>query len=111
MGTEEWITEEDDFYVFWASHVTDAAENTYNSPPSQMNDGVFTIFVVRAKNASRFAMGNGSHQGMQGVEFIQCSTYRLEHQEGINDVDGEVVEAGPIQGKIMPSAMNIFCKK
>ena len=55
-------------------------------------------------------METGGHYGMPGVEFIECTAYRLEPTDGINDLDGEVIESGPIQGKVMPSAMRIFCK-
>jgi hypothetical protein len=48
---------------------------------------------------------------MDGVEFIECTAYRFEPQsEGsYNDLDGEVIESGPIQGIVMPSAMKAFC--
>jgi len=113
----EWVVEEDDFFIFWASHVPDAAENAYSSPPSKIDDGIFQIWVVRAKNASRLQMAKilismekGGHHGMPGVEFIECHAYRLEPADGINDLDGEVVEAGSIQARVMPGAMKVFCK-
>lgn len=43
----DWVTEEDEFLVFWASHVSHAAEKTHNSPMSRLDDGVFHILVVR----------------------------------------------------------------
>jgi hypothetical protein len=42
-----WVTCEDDFVLFWASQVTHAAEKTFNSPGSKLNDGLFEIFIVR----------------------------------------------------------------
>jgi diacylglycerol kinase family enzyme len=44
---KDWVTEEDDFLLFWAAHVSHAAEKTYNSPQSRLDDGVFQILVVR----------------------------------------------------------------
>ena len=52
----------------------------------------------------------GSQATAPGVEYIQCSAYRLEPEEGINDLDGEVIESGPVQAKVLPGAMNIYCK-
>ena len=47
-STENWVTEETDFVLFWASHVTHAAEKTYHSPPTKLPaEGLFTIFLVR----------------------------------------------------------------
>jgi diacylglycerol kinase family enzyme len=71
------------------------------------------------KDTSRLAMAkvllgleNGSHVDMPQAEFIECSAYRLEPitKGSFNDLDGEVIESGPIQGKVMPSAMKVFCK-
>ena len=42
-----WVTIEDDFILFWASQVTHASMSLMNSPGSQLNDGVFDVFVIR----------------------------------------------------------------
>ena len=42
-----WKTIEGEFLLFWASQVTHAAYNTFQSPLSQMQDGLFRIMVVR----------------------------------------------------------------
>lgn len=42
-----WVTIEDDFILFWASQVTHASMSLMNSPASQLNDGVFDVFVIR----------------------------------------------------------------
>jgi hypothetical protein len=42
-----WVTIEDDFILFWASQVTHASISLMNSPGSQLNDGVFDVFVIR----------------------------------------------------------------
>lgn len=46
-SNDNWVSMEDDFILFWTSHVTHAAENTFNSPMSRLDDGVFQILVVR----------------------------------------------------------------
>lgn len=45
--TSPWVTIDDQFIVFWASQVSHAAEETYQSPQSHLQDGVFTIFFIR----------------------------------------------------------------
>lgn len=44
------------------------------------------------------------------VELVECVAWRLEPltQGSYNDLDGEVVQAGPIQGKVLPSAIQVF---
>ena len=48
---------------------------------------------------------------MDAVEFFKCSAYRLEpiSSGSFNDLDGEVVESGPIQAYVLPSAVEAFC--
>lgn len=54
----------------------------------------------------------GSHVNIPQAEFIACTAYRLEPitNGSFNDLDGEVIESGPIQGQIQPSALRIYCK-
>ena len=56
-------------------------------------------------------LDSGGHVGMPGVEFIRCSAYRLEPitPGSFNDLDGEVIEAGPVQAHVMPGAVKVFC--
>jgi sphingosine kinase len=146
LDTSKWVSEEDDFLLLWASHVSDAAESTYHCPSSKLDDGVFQILVIRydrtvlftlqpahttpnslrlndlrlcrKKNVSRLdvvkmmlGLGDGKHADHPGAEFIACTAYRLEPTvPSINDLDGEVVEEGPVQGKVKPSAMKVFCR-
>jgi hypothetical protein len=60
---------------------------------------------------------NGSHVNMKGVEWIRCTAYRVEpiDKDGnttirttFNNVDGEMVESGPIQGIVQPKAIRYF---
>ena len=44
---------------------------------------------------------------------VTCTDYRLEpadpDDETFNDLDGEVIEKGVVQGHVLPGAMKIFC--
>lgn len=48
---------------------------------------------------------------MDGAEFISCTAYRLEpiSEGSYNDLDGEVIESGPVQGIVMPGAIKAYC--
>eukprot|EP00535_Pseudo-nitzschia_heimii_P008661 CAMPEP_0197179878 /NCGR_PEP_ID=MMETSP1423-20130617/4686_1 /TAXON_ID=476441 /ORGANISM="Pseudo-nitzschia heimii, Strain UNC1101" /LENGTH=548 /DNA_ID=CAMNT_0042629863 /DNA_START=1 /DNA_END=1644 /DNA_ORIENTATION=- len=100
--SNEWVTCEDDFILFWASQMTHAGEQMFNAPSCKIDDGIFHIMIVRG-DVSRIqlalillSMESGGHKYMTGVEFIECSAYRLEPitQGSFNDLDGEVIEAG-----------------
>ena len=111
-----WTTMEEDFIIFWASQVTHAAENTHHSPHSQLRDGMFKILVVRngvsRYRVARILLGleSATHIDMPGLEIIDCVAYRLEPMTpgSFNDLDGEVIESGPIQGFVLPSAIQTF---
>lgn len=56
-------------------------------------------------------MSHGGHVDMHGVEFVQCSAYRLEPitPGSFNDLDGEVIESGPVQAAVMPASIQAYC--
>ena len=58
------------------------------------------------------AIESGGHVNMHGVEFIECTAYRLEpiSPGSFNDLDGEVIESGPVQGLVLPAAIRAYCK-
>lgn len=113
---QDWITIEDDFINLWVSHVSHAASNLHHSPDSKLDDGIFRIFVIR-RPISRFALTSillkletGTHISHDKVEFFNCKAFRLEPMTkgSFNDLDGEVIEPGPIQAQVMPSVMPFF---
>ena len=56
-------------------------------------------------------MEHGGHVDMTGVEFIKCSAYRLEPitKGSFNDLNGEVIEDGPIQAVTAPLSLRAYC--
>lgn len=92
--------------------------HTFHSPPSHMEDDIFQVLLVRGRSISRYRMArillgleSGSHAGMPGAEFVECVAYRLEPLTtgSFNDIDGEVVEDGPIQAHVLPRSFQVFC--
>jgi sphingosine kinase len=113
---QNWVSSEDDFYLFWASQVTHATENVHHVPPCKLQDDVFHIVIVR-KNVSRYRMAmiilaleTGAHVSLDGSEIVECAAYRLEPitPGSFNALDGEVIESGPIQGQVLPAAIQAY---
>jgi sphingosine kinase len=113
-----WTVLEDDIILLWASQVTHASEGNYSSPPSHIQDGVFQIMLVRGRHVGRLALAtillsldSGGHATHPAVEFVTCVAYRLEPLStgSYNDLDGEIIESGPVQGQVMPNALQVFC--
>ena len=55
-------------------------------------------------------MEHGGHVDMNGVDFIECSAYRLEPitKGSFNDLDGEAIESGPIQAAISQLSLQAY---
>lgn len=111
---ENWTVVEDEFVLFWASQVTHASMGFYHSPPTRVGDESFQIMMIR-RPMSRLQMikillsiDAGEHVNLKGVEFVRCAAYRLEPTGSFNVIDGEMVEAGPLQARVIPKSMNLF---
>ncbi len=85
-----------------------------NSPHSSLQDGVIRVFILR-KPMSRFSatrvllgLDTGKHIEVDGAEYVACTAYRLEPQGSYNDLDGEVIEDGPVQAQVIPGVLNVF---
>jgi sphingosine kinase len=113
-----WTTIEDDIVLLWASQVSHASSHIQSSPPSRLHDGLFQIMIVRRGGLSRYNMikwllsldHHGSHTNCDITEIIECVAWRLEPltEGSYNNLDGEVVESGPIQGRVLPSGVRTF---
>ena len=53
---------------------------------------------------------NGTHISRKKAEFFRCTAYRLDpiSSGSFNDLDGEVVQPGRIQARVIPSKINYF---
>jgi sphingosine kinase len=117
---QSWTTLETDIVLLWASQVSHAGTHIQSSPPSRLQDGLFQILIVRRRGLSRYQMikwllsldHHGSQMNCEITEMIQCVAWRLEplSEGSYNNLDGEVVESGPIQGRVVPSAIQTFGK-
>jgi hypothetical protein len=112
----DWTVVDDEFILFWASHVTHASVGFHHSPRSRVGDGSFQIMIVR-RPMSRLQMVRillsidaGRHVGLRGVEFVRCTAFRLEPTGSHNVIDGEEVEPGPVQARVVPRSMRVFCR-
>lgn len=113
-----WTTIEDNIVLLWASQVSHASSHIQSSPASLLHDGLFRIIIVRRGGLSRYRMikwllsldPHGSHMNCDITEMIECVAWRLEPltEGSYNNLDGEVVESGPIQGRMLSSGIRTF---
>ena len=112
-----WTMVEDDFIMTWVVQAPHQASDMYVSPGSALSDGLFHIFVLRRATCSRaqllamfLAIEDGSHLSNPALEVHVATAYRLEPlvPQGVFSLDGEVVEYGPIQGRVLPSKARVL---
>jgi sphingosine kinase len=103
-GDPRWLVLEDDFAMVWVMQTSHASTSMYTGPGATLNDGVFTVLVVR--NCSRLTllkimieMETGNHVKIPELEVYKAKAYRLEPltDEGLYSLDGERIEYGPFQ--------------
>jgi len=107
---------EGEFLLVWAVQTSHAAATMHSGPGVTLDDGVFTIYVVRAMSRLELLMllievDSGDHVKRKSVEVYKAHSYCLEPEAGktgIYSLDGEVVEYGPITGKVLPKAARIL---
>jgi diacylglycerol kinase family enzyme len=111
---------EEDFLFFWPAQLSHAAKRTFLSPDSKVQDGLFKVIFIRAKKVSRLrfalillGLETGTHVSYDDVvEVVDCCAYRLEPlTPGLSVLDGEVLPSGPIQARVLPAALKVFCHR
>ncbi|KAL7526546.1 hypothetical protein ACHAWF_001813, partial [Thalassiosira exigua] len=112
-----WESTEDDFSVFWVCNTSHSAHNLFTAPSARMDDGLFHVILVRSSSCSRIRMAQlflkvetGGHVDFPEVEVVDCVAYQFEPLSDIsyNVLDGELIENGPIQARIMPGGAQMF---
>ena len=114
-NSDNWLTIEDTFTFVWVLQTSHAAATMHSGPGCTIADGLFTIFLVREISTLQslhllLVMDEGGHIGNSKVERYQATEYSLEPlcEKGMYSLDGELIEYGPIQATMMPSAMKVL---
>lgn len=120
--SDAWIVENGEFVMIHAAYQTHLGSDCHFSPQSKLNDGTIHLVIIRG-GISRtqlltflINMSSGTHLPTENTEFIQVvrvEAFRLEPHgnSGILTIDGERVDCGPLQAKIIPAAVNIMIPK
>jgi sphingosine kinase len=107
-----WTVLDSEFLLVWVLQTSHCSGSVHSGPGVTLDDGLFTIIVAR--DLSRFEivkllldLDNGDHVRHPKIEIFKALSYRLEPANtdvGLYSLDGEVVEYGPIQASVLPSA-------
>ena len=108
-----------EFLLIWVVQTSHAASSMHSGPGVELDDAVFTIYVVR--DMSRCGLlqllidiDTGDHVKNTNVEVYKAHSYSIEpapgdaSKDGIYSLDGEVIEYGPIQGNMLPHAARVL---
>lgn len=112
-----WVTLDDNFVLVAVQYLSHLGADMMAAPESRLDDGIMYIAfasagISRARLIAMFlAMETGSHKPGHGLEIVKVKAFRLEPltEKGRMTVDGEVVDYGPIQGSVVPSAARVVC--
>lgn len=110
---------EGEFILVWVVQTSHAAATMHSGPGIELDDGVFTIYVVRSMSRCELLqllidIDAGDHVKHDKVEVFKALAYRIEPETednglmGLYSLDGELVPYGPIQAAVMPSCANIM---
>ena len=113
------------FQLVWIVQTPFATGSTHSGPGVELNDGLFTVFVVQ--DLTRFELiqllldvDSGDHIHHEGVQTYKAHAYRIEPflasdkkgiDRGIFALDGESIDGptiGPVQGRVLPGAARIM---
>merc|ERR1712187_604480 len=101
---EPWVRIEDKFSLFWGCNSSWQAYDANAAPNQMMQDGSWTLVLVRQAPRSVMAqvllsLERGEHVRSDSVELIKCRAFRLTPRtsSGNFSLDGESVPFGTIQ--------------
>lgn len=112
-----WVTLESEFNLIWVLQTSHSTSTIYSSPQSRLNDGLFTILVTTDCTTLELLhllilAESGEHINHPKVKVFKATAFRFEplnlQDGGIYSIDGEIVNYGPIQGRILPGAATVL---
>lgn len=112
---QNWLTIESEFSLIWVLQTSHCASTIHSGPGVKLNDGILTIIVAEKMKRIEaldllIGMDEGKHFNNPKIKVYKAKAYRLEPltDKGILSLDGEVIEYGPIQASVQPSAARVL---
>ena len=113
-----WKTIEGEFVMIYSGHVTHMASDCFLAPNSKLNDAVIWLVIlpgtVTKVQVVQFllALESGKHSDLPFVNLLPVRAFRLipTTTDGYITVDGELIEFGPLQARILPGVARVMTK-
>lgn len=118
-----WVTIEDSFVLITAAFQSHLSPDVHFAPESILDDGLIWLIYVRG-TVSRYKLFNfllgfstGSHipnEDDEDIKLVKCKAFRIlpDLKDTVDRiviaVDGEELDFGPVQGKVIPKAAKVF---
>ena len=113
INTESVKKIDSEFVFFWACSTSHASSETFSSPLSKKDDGYMHIMYIE-KGITRLEMmqvllglDNGTYIHKPQVKIIKTNHFKLETQEGMISIDGELINSRNIECKYKKK-INVF---
>lgn len=103
------------FFIFLASNLPVIAHDMPLTPLSSMDDNYIDLLLLR-QPWSRSKLLNvflnnilqGTHEAIEGIEYIKTKCFSLEPEHGLVAVDGEKVNTEAVFCEVHPGLINVF---
>ena len=117
-----WVTEVGTYIGAMVTNVPYIAQDFFMAPHTKIDDNQLCLVIFRGNMTranllkSLLTIEKGKHVGIPGIELIPVKAFRIEpvgkdnDLKGAMNIDGELIESGPIQCHIMQSAAKIYSK-
>lgn len=118
-GTLEYENDEGDivkvegnFVFFLASNLSHTSGSSITSPLSRPDDGyVYLSYLIEPTstwNILNLLLGMEDGSYIKRLSYIRTKWFKLEPEQGIFDIDGEVFDIEPVEVSVNPKSLKVF---
>ena len=108
----EIVTVSGNFIFFLASNLSHTSGSSITSPLSKPDDGfIYLSYLVEPTsswNILNLLLGMEDGSYINRLSYVRTRWFRLEPEQGIYDIDGEVFDIEPVEVSISPKSLKVF---
>lgn len=115
---DDWTVVDSDFIMVYTAHTSHMSSDCFLAPSARLDDGVIWLLYLTG-NLSKsqvlsflVSLESGKHADLPYCNLIPVRAFRLEphHNMGVLTIDGERIETGPVQARVLPSIANVMSR-
>lgn len=115
---EDWTVVDGDFVMVYTAHTSHMSSDCFLAPSARLDDGViWLLYLTGSLSKSQvltflISLESGKHVDLSYVNMVPVRAFRLEPLDdvGVLTIDGERIETGPVQARVLPSVANVMSR-